>query len=75
MSRDFDKYFFERDRQNKISHAFLLYNSTYSKIQSELSLVISKYILKSNTVTNCDDVIIVQPVKGDLYVTSCALNV
>ena len=39
MSRDLDKYFFERDRQNKISHAFLLYNSTYSKIQSELSLV------------------------------------
>ncbi len=61
MSRDLDKYFFERDRQNKISHAFLLYNSTYSKIQSELSLVISKYILKSNTVTNCDDVIIIRP--------------
>ena len=61
MSRDLEKYFFERDKQNKIGHAFLLYNSTYFNIQNELSLIISKYILKNNINVNCDDVIVIEP--------------
>lgn len=61
MSSDLEKYFFERDRLNKISHAFLLYNSIYSDIQSELSLIISKYILKNDISFSREDVIVISP--------------
>lgn len=61
MSRDLEKYFFEREKQNKIGHAFLLYNSSYFNIQNELSMIISKYILKNNINVNCDDIIIIRP--------------
>lgn len=73
MSSDLEKYFFERDRINKISHAFLLYNSTYTDVHSELSLIISKYILKNDISLNCEDVIVISP-ENDKIVKEQILN-
>ena len=46
MSEELESYFNLRASQNKISHAFLLYNSNYDSLKESLFSVISKYIFK-----------------------------
>ncbi|MCI6349897.1 MAG: hypothetical protein MR779_03225 [Tenericutes bacterium] len=61
MSEELESYFNLRASQNKISHAFLLYNSNYDSLKESLFSVISKYIFKDEVNEESCDVLIVRP--------------
>lgn len=61
MSEKLENYFNLRASQNKISHAFLLYNSNYDSLKESLFSVISKYIFKDEVNEESCDVLIVRP--------------
>lgn len=61
MSEELESYFNLRASQNKISHAFLLYNSNYDSLKDSLFSVISKYIFKDEVNEESCDVLIVRP--------------
>lgn len=61
MSEKLESYFNLRASQNKISHAFLLYNSNYDSLKESLFSVISKYIFKDEVNEESCDVLIVRP--------------
>lgn len=68
MSGNLKKYFKKLNMTNKISHSFIVGNTTLNDIKKEIEEVLSQYFFSENVnMENDNDIIIIEP--GGLFIT------